>query len=212
MKRCACLDYNITTYEILNIRHILHVNKTDIRRGGTDYFLMLLLQVEAACEGNVEFNSARIAALLILSISAPLLNANVGSIPPVMFSYAVTLLGRIYYAFSDVMDRDTLLACLCEKSRSTGCSATNINPGEGEQQLPLFEGDAPNFASNEVIDSKIESHTMREPKEVATCQVEQHQSVDNEATYFTNYILAKFPDMWQMIQKGCTNEVLSSLR
>ena len=92
-------------------------------------------------EGNVEFNSARIAALLILSISAALLNADVGRIPPVMFSYAVTFLGRIYNAFSDIMDRDALLACLCEKSRSTEYSATNINPGEGEQQFPLFEGD-----------------------------------------------------------------------
>ncbi|KAJ1379849.1 Armadillo-type fold, partial [Sesbania bispinosa] len=169
-------------------------------------------EVEAGFEENTEFNSARIAALLILSISAPLFSADIGSIPPVMFSYAVTLLGRIYCAFSDVMDRDALLAYLCEKSRSTGYSATNINHGEGEQQLSLFEGDAPNFASNELIDSKFETHIMREPKEVANFQVEQHQSVYNEVINFTNYILAKSPDMWPMIQSGCTNEVLRSLR
>ncbi|XP_028240545.1 protein SIEL isoform X4 [Glycine soja] len=168
--------------------------------------------VETALEGNVEFNSARIAALLILSISAALLNADVGRIPPVMFSYAVTFLGRIYNAFSDIMDRDALLACLCEKSRSTEYSATNINPGEGEQQFPLFEGDAPNFASNEVIGSKIDSHITREQKEVANDQVEQQQSVYNEVTNLINYILAKLPDMWPRIQSGHTNEVLRSLR
>ncbi|XP_028240544.1 protein SIEL isoform X3 [Glycine soja] len=169
-------------------------------------------EVETALEGNVEFNSARIAALLILSISAALLNADVGRIPPVMFSYAVTFLGRIYNAFSDIMDRDALLACLCEKSRSTEYSATNINPGEGEQQFPLFEGDAPNFASNEVIGSKIDSHITREQKEVANDQVEQQQSVYNEVTNLINYILAKLPDMWPRIQSGHTNEVLRSLR
>ncbi|KHN12550.1 Protein STRUBBELIG-RECEPTOR FAMILY 3 [Glycine soja] len=171
-----------------------------------------LHMVETALEGNVEFNSARIAALLILSISAALLNADVGRIPPVMFSYAVTFLGRIYNAFSDIMDRDALLACLCEKSRSTEYSATNINPGEGEQQFPLFEGDAPNFASNEVIGSKIDSHITREQKEVANDQVEQQQSVYNEVTNLINYILAKLPDMWPRIQSGHTNEVLRSLR
>ncbi|RDY12076.1 Protein SIEL, partial [Mucuna pruriens] len=168
-------------------------------------------EVEAALEGSVEFNSARIAALLILSISASLLNADVGSIPPVMFSYAVTFLGRIYNAFSDIMDRDALLARLCDKSRSTENSATNIKLGEGEQQLPLFEGDAPNFASNEVIDSELDSHITREPKEVANYQIEQ-QSVHDEVINLTRYILAKAPDMWLRIQSGYTNEVLRSIR
>ncbi|KAK7339973.1 hypothetical protein VNO77_20663 [Canavalia gladiata] len=169
-------------------------------------------EIEAALEGNVEFNSARIVALLILSISAPLLNADVGSIPPITFSYAVTFLGKIYNAFSDIMDRDALLAYLCEKSRSTGHSATNINLREGEQQLPLYEGGSPNFANNEVIDSEINSHITRDLKDVANYQVEQQQSVYNEVINFTNYILAKPPDMWPMIQSGYTNEVLRSLR
>ncbi|XP_047159467.1 protein SIEL-like isoform X1 [Vigna umbellata] len=163
-------------------------------------------EVETALEGNVEFDSARIAALLILSISAPLLNVDVGRIPPVMFSYAVTFLGRIYNAFSDIMDRDSLLACLCEKSRSTKYSATNINLTVGEEQLPLFEGDnAPNFSSNEVIGA----HITREPKELADNQIQQQQSLNDEVI---NYILAKPPAMWLRIQSGNTNEVLRSLR
>ncbi|XP_068487328.1 protein SIEL [Phaseolus vulgaris] len=165
-------------------------------------------EVGTALEGNVEFDSARIAALLILCISAPLLNADVGRIPPVMFSYAVTFLGRIYNAFSDIMDRDALLACLCEKSRSTEYSATNINLMEGEEQLPLSEGDAPNFTSNEVIGA----HITREPEELANNQIEQQQPLYDEVINFTNYILAKPPTMWPRIQSGDTNEVLRSLR
>lgn len=169
-------------------------------------------EVEASFDGNVEFKSGRIAALLIISISAPLFNEDVCSIPPVMFSYAVTLLGRIYCAFSDIMDRDALLAYLCEKSRPPSYSTSNINHGEGDQQLPLIEGDTPNCASNGVIDSTIASEIMKEQKEVANYQVEQHQSEDSEVTTVVNYILAKFPDMWQMTETGLTNEVLRCLK
>ncbi|XP_029127904.1 protein SIEL [Cajanus cajan] len=169
-------------------------------------------EVGTALEGNVEFNSARIASLLILSISASLLNADVRNIPPVMFSYAVTFLGRICNAFSDIMDRNALLACLCDKSRSMDHSATNSNPEEGEQLLPLFEGDSPNFDGNEVIDSEIDSLVTREPKEVSNYQIEQRQSVYKEVINLTNYILEKPPDMWPRIQSGHTNEVLRSLR
>ncbi|GAU17151.1 hypothetical protein TSUD_177810 [Trifolium subterraneum] len=169
-------------------------------------------EVEAAFEENLEFKSARVAALLIICISAPLFNEYLGVIPPVLFSYAVTLLDRIYYAFSDIMDKDALLAYLCEKSRPPSYSAPNINHGEGEQQLPLIEGDTPNCASNGVIDSKVGSQITKEQKELASYQVEQHQSEYNEVTKFVNYILAKFPDMWQMIETSLTNEVLRSLR
>lgn len=173
---------------------------------------MLLLQVEAAFEGNVEFKSARIAALLIICISAPLFNEYLGIIPPVLFSYAVTLLGRIYHAFSDIMDKDTLLAYLCEKSRPPSDSVPDINHGDGEQQLSLIEGDTPKCASNGVVDSKIGSQIMKEQKELTSYQVEHHQSEYSEVTVNVNYILAKFPDMWQMIETGFTNEVLRSLR
>lgn len=173
---------------------------------------MLLLQVEAAFEGNVEFKSARIAALLIISISAPLFDEHLGTIPPVLFSYAVTLLGRIYHAFSDIMDKDTLLAYLCEKSRPPSDSVPDINHGNEEQQLSLIEGDTPNYANNGVIDSKLESQIMKEQKELTSYQVEQHQSEYSEVTVYVNYIFTKFPDMWQMIETGLTNEALMSLR
>jgi hypothetical protein len=78
--------------------------------------------------------------------------------------------------------------------------------------LPLIEGDTPNCVSNGVIDSKVGSQIMKEQKELASYQVEQHQSEYSEVTKFVNYILAKFPDMWQMIETGLTNEVLRSLR
>lgn len=162
------------------------------------------------------------AALLILCISASLSHENTVTIPPVLFSYAVTLLGRIYPAFIDIMDRDALLAFLSYKSRSIDSSAANINHGEGEQQLLLVKGDSPIHASDEVIsvvetsqkkdlDSEFQSQFLREANDVVNFQVEKQPQYD-EVMKFANGILLKVPDIWPLIQSGWTNEVLRILR
>ncbi|XP_028760917.1 protein SIEL-like [Neltuma alba] len=178
-------------------------------------------EVEAAFEGNSEFNSARVAALLVLCVSASLSRVNVGTIPPILFSYAVTLLGRIYSAFIDVMDRDALLAYLSDKSRSIGCLASDINHGEGEQQLPLVQGDYSYCASIDVtsvvetshtrdVESETQSHFVREPKDILNSQVEQ-RPVHDEVIKFTDLTLLKVPGIWSLIQSGFTSEVLQIL-
>ncbi|KAK4268527.1 hypothetical protein QN277_025174 [Acacia crassicarpa] len=179
-------------------------------------------EVEAAFEGNSEFDSARVAALLILCISASLAHVNVGTIPPVLFSYAVTLLGRISSAFIDVMERDALLAYLSDKSRSIDCFASNINHGGGEKQLPLVQGDYSYCASNDVtslvetshkidVEFEIQPQFVREPKDVLNSQVEQ-RPVHDEVIKFTDLTLSKVPDVWSLIQSGFTSEALKILR
>ncbi|KAI4356079.1 hypothetical protein L6164_000129 [Bauhinia variegata] len=180
-------------------------------------------EIEAAFEGKLEFNSARVAALLILSISASLSLANVDRIPPVMFSYAATFLGRISFAFNDVMDRDTLLAYLSEKSRSAVYPRTSIMHEEGKQQSPSLSSDPPYNASNEMISSvrtlsqekdiksEIQSHIMLQPK-VASSHVQQELVVYNEVIPLINHFLAEAPNMWPLIQSGCTNQILKILR
>ena len=163
------------------------------------------------------------AALLILSISAPLSYPNVGSIPPVLFSYAVTLLGRISCAFADVMDKETLLAYLSEKCRSNGYLTTNSNYVQGEQQLPSVKCDASYYVSNEEIgsvelsqstyvDSEIQSHITREPMDGVVTHAEQLQSLCNDVMQLMNYILTKVTDIWPLIQSGFTSKVLRILR
>ncbi|MED6175792.1 hypothetical protein PIB30_081690 [Stylosanthes scabra] len=188
-------------------------------------------EVKASFEGNREFNSARMAALLVLSISAPFLNADVGPIPPVMFSFAVTFLSRIHCAFSDVMDRDTLLEYLIQKSSSMGQPEININDGEG--QYPLVKDDVQNVASNKTIHSEIIINdgegqlplSKYNVKNVADNEmVDSEMKVPNEAgqhkrpvhdsvvlTYI-NYILMKLPNIWPKVQSCSANEVLCSLR
>ncbi|CAN1134325.1 Protein SIEL [Linum perenne] len=77
-------------------------------------------KLEPVSDGEMGFGSAKSAAYLVLSISAPLSpDHNDINIPPQLFSYAVTLLGRISHALSDIMDQTSLLVYLTEKSGSS---------------------------------------------------------------------------------------------
>ncbi|XLU54139.1 hypothetical protein S245_048787, partial [Arachis hypogaea] len=182
-------------------------------------------EVTASFEGNREFNSARMAALLVLSISAPFLNADVGPIPPVIFSFAATFLSRICCAFSDVMNRDTLLEYLIQKSSSMVQPEVNISNGEG--QNPLAKDDVQNVAGNEMIHSEITINNgegqlplskynvqnvaleMKPPNDVGQHKQPVHDSV---VLTYINYILVKLPNIWPKVQSYSANEVLCSLR
>ncbi|RVW63798.1 Protein SIEL [Vitis vinifera] len=83
--------------------------------------------------------------MLVLAISAPLSEAQkVCSIPSRIFSYAVTLLGRISHALKDVMNQNTLLAYLSHCSKSTIVD-------NSESFFPMIEGDIPNCSCIDMI-------------------------------------------------------------
>lgn len=185
-----------------------------------------LEEIDQASEGKLGFDSARVATLLVLAISAPLSHGeHVCSIPPRIFSYAVTLLGRISHALTDIMDQNALLAYLSLCSISTTFSARELNIRRGEPCLPVANIEIPNDTSNEINGStrtslqqekdgasKLQSWTMREPLELAAplggFQVEVHDEVMKPI----NLILAKVKDIWPSIHSGFTNEVLRTLR
>lgn len=96
-----------------------------------------------------------------------------------------------------------------------GSFASNINHGGGEQQLPLVQGDYTCCSSNDVIsvvetsqkrdvESEMQSHFGREPKDILNSQVEQCP-VHDEVMKFINHILWKVPDMWSLKQSGFTS-------
>lgn len=149
-------------------------------------------EIDRASECKLGFDSTRVAALLVLAISAPLSHEqHVCSIPPRIFSYAVTLLGRIARALTDVIDQNALLTYLSRCSISTTISATEFN-------IKI-----PNDTSNEI---------MRMPMELAAPLGGYQLEVHDEVMMYINLILAKVKDIWPLIQSGFTNEVLRTLR
>lgn len=182
--------------------------------------------MEPPSEGKLGFDTARVAALLVLAISAPLSHGqHACNIPPIIFSYAVTLLGRISVALTDVMNQDTLLAYLSQCSRSTRFSAMEFNLREDKPHLPAVTIASLSHSSNEINSTvgspfqqgedgaaNLQYQAIREPMEVASLHFGYPLEVQDEVIRSMNLILAKVKDIWPLIQSGFTNEVLKVLR
>lgn len=163
-------------------------------------------EIEPTSEGKLDFDRERVAALLVLAISAPLSQKqNAFGIPPRIFSYAVTLLGRISVALTDVVDQDALLAYLFQSSRSTGFSASDFNFEANNTVETLFQKQK--GASN-----ILQSWATMEALEVASPLVRSQLGVHNELMKSMNLILEKVKDIWLLMQSGFAKEVLGSLR
>ncbi|XP_021638150.2 protein SIEL isoform X2 [Hevea brasiliensis] len=181
-------------------------------------------EIEPVSNGDLGLDSARVAAFLVLSISAPLsCDQNGQSIPPRLFSYAVTLLGRITSALNDIVDQNTLLAYLSRCSRSYISSGMEV---EGEEfSLPVADVDVATTTvindSNPVAmplmqigneNSEIHSMISCESGNVGTsiieCQLEEHGQIRKSV----NLILAQVKDLWLLVQSRCISEALKILR
>ncbi|KAI3865321.1 hypothetical protein MKX03_037299 [Papaver bracteatum] len=70
-------------------------------------------EIEPSCEGELRFDNPRVAAVLVLSISAPLTHERLACfIPTKVFSFAIPFLGRITVSLKDCATQDTLLTYL----------------------------------------------------------------------------------------------------
>lgn len=164
----------------------------------------------------------RVAALLVLAISAPLSGENASKFPPTIFSYAVTLLGRISNALSDVMDQSDLMAYLSQCCKSTILSTIKFNAVV--KYFPLVNGDIQDHSNDAIINSamplqqKIQgtSETQipdkEEPTKVSTSLLDYKLEAHDGVIKSMNAIIARVKDIWPMVQSGYMNEVLRILR
>ncbi|KAJ8898908.1 hypothetical protein K2173_008401 [Erythroxylum novogranatense] len=180
-------------------------------------------EIEPVGDGRLNFDSARVASFLVLSISAPLAADDNGqSIPPIVFSYAVTLLGRVSNALKDVLDRSTLLEYLSQCSRSSVPCRTEV---ERESLLHDVDNDVPRHMDMD-SSSSVESPLLQRIKEAsefrltmpyessnATASLVEYQLEENDGILKSiNLVLVKVNDVWPLVLSGFTNEVLKALR
>lgn len=147
----------------------------------------------------------RTAALLVLAISAPVsLEQKICSIPPQIFSYAVTLLGRISSGLVEVADQYTLLAYLSQCSRFTLTSSFESFEG-GLMDFGLKYNQIHLFKMSDDVSSLLTA-TM-EPKKTKIplrSHVKAMSCVEN--------VVQNIVDLWPLIQLGSMNEVAQILR
>lgn len=182
-----------------------------------NYLLVHLLQLEPDSGGKMGFDTARIAAFLVLAISIPLsCEQNVNCISPRIFSYAVSLLGRISHSISDFMSQDSLLAYLSHCSRLSSFSdavflreCTVQTETDGSD----YSSTAVEIPSREIVDmtSETKSSIRSKLRELATSEGRCNLGVNDEMIKSIHHILAKVESTWSLVQSGYTNEVLKIL-
>lgn len=187
--------------------------------------LLHMFQIEPCCDGRLVFDGGRVAALLVLAISAPLSHEkHTFSIPPRIFSYAVTLLGRISHALSDVMDQGTLLAYLSHCSSSTIISSGEFDLKRKKAFLPVEDGSTNTAIYEKSCSADVQlqklnggasgSHCQKlgEAEKVVKALVNYRVEDHGEVIKSVEFILEKVKDIWKLIQVGYTAEVLQTLR
>ncbi|CAA0836251.1 Protein SIEL [Striga hermonthica] len=157
-------------------------------------------ELEPSFEGKLVFHNLRTAALLALAISAPIsLERQVCSIPPQLFSYAVTLLGRLSRALVGVMDQNALLSYLTYCSKFTVAS-TSENSGDEK---------APNLN----LEDSLISFPKKSGKKIPSLFPKSLELISNfKTSIYVEIVLKKVGDLWPLIRLGCTNEVVQILR
>ncbi|CAH1418711.1 unnamed protein product [Lactuca virosa] len=164
-------------------------------------------EMDPSSSCNWDFNSSKTAAHLVLAISVPLSHGkqqqlDLDSIPSIIFSYAVTILGRISRSLTGVMNQDTLLAYLSHCSRSSGPHPIELMKGEDK----MVEDDVATK-----IDSQITCPVSVRLDMVHNNNDGDFETHDNSDNYI-KFILANIVQVWPLMKFGCIHEVLTTLR
>lgn len=167
-----------------------------------------IVQIEPAFDGNLGFDNARVSAFLVLAIAAPLCHGkNRCKIPAPIFSYAVTMLGKISCALADEVDQDALLAYLSHCSRGstdpvTDCKEILCAANFNSQIFPDSE-------KNEVSKTDVQKmHSGNLLLSHAKVQLE----TDCRLLKSMNNILSKIESIWSSVKLGHVNEGLRTVR
>ncbi|RZC63273.1 hypothetical protein C5167_025054 [Papaver somniferum] len=183
-------------------------------------------EIEPSCEGELRFDNPRVAAVLVLAISAPLAHERLGcSIPAKVFSCAIPFLGRIAFSLRNCATRDTLLAYLLKFNKIThvpGMESSvedDLFPVAGgtlqlhnideifNQVLPLQQicnGASEDLFRNDLRDLRQTTFPLSHQRQVIF--------TDEEAEKNVNLILRTVAATWQLIKSGFTDEVQKTLR
>ncbi|PPS06623.1 hypothetical protein GOBAR_AA14017 [Gossypium barbadense] len=189
-------------------------------------------EMEPASGGKLSFDSTRVAAFLVLAISAPLSHEkDVSAIPPRIFSYAVTWLGRISYlskqCTSDIMR--TLYGSMTmffqrNQSKCSRSSTISLADFKINEALLTVEGDA-SIPLCSKVDSPVSMPFWKDSGGISDYHHQEFLSLGKSAAHaeyelgehselrkYVNLIFKKVKDSWSLVELGCTTEACKGIR
>lgn len=180
------------------------------------WFVIHLIQenvekIEPSVGGRLGFESIRIVALLVLAISAPIsIERGICSIPPRMYSYAATVLGRISDGLVGTLNQNNLLSNLSRCSQFSCVSSSEFFRGE-ESAVPLVKSDMSFYPKNDGIYGSYCQRLLELEKVVhpiAKYPLKMHSEMESSM----NNILQKIHNVWPLIRCGFADEATRTLR
>ncbi|KAF6134760.1 hypothetical protein GIB67_002161 [Kingdonia uniflora] len=177
-----------------------------------DNFVMGVSQdIEPSHEGKLKFDSGRVAAILVLAISASFSHRPVSNIRRKLYSYAISNLWRICRSL--YMDQDTLLPYLLTTDSLRGHELsfpmlTGGNSNEKINQVSLLQQISNETPADQLGDNPLDQ------KHVASDQTYQHKdiSMHEEANNNVKLILKTIAETWPLIRSGCIVEAQMTIR
>ncbi|KAJ4964181.1 hypothetical protein NE237_024120 [Protea cynaroides] len=150
-------------------------------------------EIEPSCDGDLKFDRARVTALLVLALSAPLQHKeHFCTIPRRIFLYAIPLIGRISRILGDQLDQEALFTYLSHCSGSFNFAATELSSREDKFIDP--------WVKEVCVATSFDEHQQK----LTTSHEEETDAV--------KVILKTVAESWPLIHSGCTGEVLKTLR
>ncbi|XP_072997990.1 protein SIEL isoform X1 [Typha latifolia] len=202
---------NLETYpeEEEDIFFVLFSLGVDHRKFSVKLAKDLAKQIGPSCDGELTLDSHKVAAVLVLSISLPFAGENFAcDIPPVIFSYAIPLLGRIAFALQGVIDQDSVLAHLCRNSGMPFLDKTLGSKEAGQicsSSLPVWS------IASKVSNKETVSH-MSEILKHPEQSRQEDEYLNEEFMRPMELILETVGETWPLTKSYSTYEVRRTLR
>nr|XP_029120263.1 protein SIEL isoform X2 [Elaeis guineensis] len=158
--------------------------------------------------GELSLDSPRVAAIVVLFISSSISNEHLTcNIPVAIFSYAVSLVGRISCSLGNALNRDALMAYLCHHSEIPFSDTTLKSKVANEM--------CHSWSLHSVISEVKVKENLLSMNEIATHLKHSQKGVeqtDEELMQSIQSILEKVVETWPLIKLHCAHEVRRTLR
>ncbi|KAJ0234006.1 Protein SIEL [Hirschfeldia incana] len=154
-----------------------------------------------------EFDSRQVSAFLVFIISAPLSSKqSITSIPPLVFSYSLAMLGKFSCGLHDMMDQDTLLAYLAHCTTLSASSGTEFN--KADMLLNAYRRSNADHSGNPVLPQTSKDISAESKPMASIAKLE----IVNPTLKSVNHILLKIKAAWLLLQSRCSKEAFRALR
>ncbi|KAG1354165.1 protein SIEL [Cocos nucifera] len=158
--------------------------------------------------GELSLDSPRVAAIVVLFISSSISNEHLTyNIPVAIFSYAVSLVGRISCSLGNAINRDSLMAYLCHHSE--------IPFSDTMLESEVADEICHSWSLHSVISEVKVKENILSVDEIATHPEHSQKDVeqtDEELMRSIQSILEKVVETWPLIKSHCAHEVRRMLR